>query len=91
MTGHLNLFLKDNNLLQLLFNQLLELKDGLVPLVASQDDIKLRQCRLVLVELSLHQGVVIHQSLRSSDLLQQKFMQARGVVLSEHVVSVAFN
>ena len=75
LTSELDLFLQDDNLLQLRFNHLLELKNLLVTLFASQYDIKLSHCRFILIQVSLHQRVIIHERLRTSDLFKQEVMQ----------------
>ena len=85
------LFLKDQNLLELTLNELLQFKNGLVALVTAQDYVELCERGLIFVELALHEGIVIHESLRSSDLLQYEVVQARGVVLAQHLVSASLD
>ena len=63
LPSELNLFLQDNDLLELALDKLLKLKDRLIFLVAPQDDVQLCKRRLILVELSLHESVVSHQRL----------------------------
>ena len=83
--------LEHNDLLELTLDHLLELEDLLVSLFASQDDIKLRQSRFILVKLPLHQGIIVHKRLRASHLFKQEIVKARGMILPEHLFSAAFD
>ena len=72
----LNLFLEHNDLLELILDELLQLKDGLVLLIVSENDVQFGQRGLILIQLPLHEGVVPHERLRTSDLLHQQIVQA---------------
>ena len=85
------LFLKDQNLLELTLNELLQFKNGLVALIASQNNVEFSERGLILIKLALHEGIIVHESLRSSDLLQHKVVQARSMVLSQHLISASLD
>ena len=71
--------------------ELLQFKDLLVSLVIAQDDIKLGERGLILILLSLHEGIVLHQSLNSIYLLEDKLVETSGVVLTQHIVRISLD
>lgn len=84
-----SLSLKCQDLLQLTFDDFLEVVLNFTAFIISKDGVKLRQRRLIFVHRPLKQRVVLHQCFTASDLRKQELVKASCVPGAQHGVRVS--